>query len=461
MFALIASQLIWLYLNFSIADHISIVLVFLLFVAGWRQFKTREAYLVGVCFILAALAYFTSDQMIEWALDGLSRAAYLAAFILLMALLREGAMESSSVLQLGHYLTMQPPQRRFVAVFSGAHALAVMVNLGALSLLAPIIQRGVRAKLPPGAPLDEVALIRERRQLTATLRGFCWFLVWAPTAVTQAVMPTLMSGIDALRLIGLGWLLALIMLVISWTDDWIRWRAVGKQLRESGRVTQTATPAFPAKPARNFLLVCAMLFFCSISFSKLANVTIVTGVMLTAPLVVLVWLLVQQRNSGGLSGTNGRLSDITFIGLPAYIREAIFVACAGFIGTIGAQLVPIDEIADIIGLSTMPGWIVLWILSLTVLFFGQVGLSPITMAIFLGSLIAQIDVLPVDMTHAALAIAAGTAICTVGAPFSAGALMLSRATNISPITLTWKWNGLYTIITTVGLALFYMVLAGL
>ena len=59
MFALITSQLIWLYLNISLADHLSIALVFLLFVAGWRQLKTREAYLVGVCLVLAAIAYFS------------------------------------------------------------------------------------------------------------------------------------------------------------------------------------------------------------------------------------------------------------------------------------------------------------------------------------------------------------------------------------------------------------------
>ena len=83
------------------------------------------------------------------------------------------------------------------------------------------------------------------------------------------------------------------------------------------------------------------------------------------------------------------------------------------------------------------------------------GLSPITMAVFLGSIIAQIPVLPVDITHAALAIATGTAISTGGAPFSAGALILSRATGYPPATLTWRWNGQYTFMCMVILALVY------
>ena len=93
------------------------------------------------------------DDAAEWTNEALSRAAYLASFILLMALLREGALTSRSVIDLGRFLTFQPPQRRFVAVFSGAHVLSVMINLGALSLLASIVQRGVRTDLPPGAPL--------------------------------------------------------------------------------------------------------------------------------------------------------------------------------------------------------------------------------------------------------------------------------------------------------------------
>src|SRR3546814_8172124 len=82
-------------------------------------------------------------------------------------------------------VTQQPPQWRFLAVFLGSHFFSVLINLGSLSLLAPIIQRGVRGDKLKREELDEIALVRERRQLSALLRGFAWFLVWAPTAVTQ------------------------------------------------------------------------------------------------------------------------------------------------------------------------------------------------------------------------------------------------------------------------------------
>jgi len=458
MMLLVVSELATIYLQFDLTKFVAIACVFILPILAWRALKVREIYLIAVSGLLTIIAWSTSFDAIDWIIEGLERSAYLASFILLMALLREGALTSRSVVDLGRFLTFQPPKRRFVAVFGGTHMLSVMINFGALSLFAPIIQRGVRADLPAGAPLDEVAQIRERRQLTAALRGFSWFLIWAPTAVTQAVMPTLMEGIQALRLMGIGLCVALLMLLLGWCEDWLRWRKTGLRIRQQGLLGAVETPEFPRRAARNFALVCGLLFVLSLLFHKLANVPIVSGAMLAAPIVVLIWVLVQQPADTRLSGTSERIDHITFTAMPGYIREMFFVACAGFIGTLGAHLVPIEQLANTIGLATAPGWIVLLVISLTVWCFGQIGLSPITMAVFLGSLIAQIPDLPVDITHAALAIAAGTAICTTGAPFSAGALMLSRATGYSPLTLTWRWNGLFTMLSIIMLALVYMYL---
>ena len=456
MFVLLLSELVSIYLDIELFKAIAIAAVFAIAVLSWRSIKTRELYLFAISCLLVLAALNSSADATDWMIEGLSRSAYLASFILLMALLREGALTSQSVVKLGRYLTFQPPQRRFAAIFSGTHVLSVMINLGALSLFAPIIQRGVRADLPPDTPLDEVAKIREQRQLTACLRGFSWFLIWAPTAVTQAVMPTLMEGIDALKLMGLGLQLAVIMMVLAWCEDWVRWRRTGLRIRAQGMIAKLATPQFPRKAMRNFALVCALLFALSLSFMALAGVTIVSGVMLAAPIVVLVWVLVQHRSGNQANTAAGQFDHIIFTALPGYVREMVFVACAGFIGTVGAKLVPVEQIAQSVGLASMPGWSVLMMLSVSVWVTGQIGLSPITMAVFLGSIVAEISLLPVDITHAALAIAAGTAVCTTGAPFSAGVLMLSRATGYAPLTLSWRWNGVFTLLSMVVLLGVYM-----
>ena len=222
LLALVAAELLFLYSGIHSAALIAQVLVVALPVIGWRHVKLREGYLLAVCLALITVSFYLGKPVLQHSIEGLSRSAYLASFILLMALLREGALTSNSVVQVGTFMTRQPANRRFVALFSGSHFFAVLINLGSLSLLAPIIQRGVRSGLPDGAALDDISEVRERRQLTAALRGFSWFLVWAPTAVTQAVMPTLMSGIDTVKLIVTGLGLALVMLCVSWLEDAVR-----------------------------------------------------------------------------------------------------------------------------------------------------------------------------------------------------------------------------------------------
>jgi len=109
--------------------------------------------------------------------------------------------------------------------------------------------------------------------------------------------------------------------------------------------------------------------------------------------------------------------------------------------------------------AEMPGWLFLSLLSLVVWVGGLVALSPITTAVFLGSLVTELGVLPVDPTSVVLAIAAGTAICTIGAPFASGTLMLARASGYSGVELTWKWNLPYILATMTVLAAVYAVLA--
>jgi hypothetical protein len=304
--------------------------------------------------------------------------------------------------------------------------------------------------------------VRERRQLSALLRGFAWILVWAPTAVTQAILPTLVSGVDAGRLIVTGLAIALLMLVVSWAEDALHWWPLRRRLRSSGRLPQRQHLAFPRSALLRLGFVSALLFGLTLLFTWWGHVLLVAGVMLAAPLVLLVWVVMQQ--GGGtlrarLTGTLRRLGQVTGQGLPSFHREAVSLGAAGFIGTVAAALVPAEQVASALSVAEMPGWIFLSLLSLFVWLGGQVALSPITTAVFLGSLVTELGTIPVDPTSAVLAIAAGTAICTIGAPFASGTLMLARASGYSGVELTWKWNLPYILVSMAVLAGVYALLA--
>jgi hypothetical protein len=458
LLALMAAELAVLFTGSTAAEAAGAVLVLGVPLVGWRRLRLREGYLLGLCGILLALALAYDPDPWGLALRGLDRAAFLAAFILLMGLLREGGITSPAVLTCGTYVTQQPPQWRFLAVFLGSHFFSVLINLGSLSLLAPIIQRGVRGDTLKREELDEIALVRERRQLTALLRGFAWFLVWAPTAVTQAVLPTLVPGVDTGRLLATGLCLALIMLLVSWAEDALRWWPLRRRLRSSGRLPQRLSLPFPGAALLRLGAVSALLFGLSLLFALWGQVLLVAGVMLAAPVVLLVWVFFQQP-APRPAATLHRLGDVVLHGLPSFHREAVALAAAGFIGTVAAALVPAAAVAEALSVAEMPGWIFLALLSLVVWVGGLVALSPITTAVFLGSLVAELGALPVDATSVVLAIAAGTALCTVGAPFASGTLMLARASGYSGVELTLKWNLPYLVVTMAVLAAVYAVLA--
>jgi hypothetical protein len=206
----------------------------------------------------------------------------------------------------------------------------------------------------------------------------------------------------------------------------------------------------------------ALLLGLTLLFTLWGQVMLVAGVMLAPPLVLLVWVFFQQQAAGPparLAAALRRLGAVTVSGLPSFHREAVALAAAGFIGTVAAALVPAGAVAQALSVAEMPGWLFLSLLSLVVWIGGLVALSPIATAVFLGSLVAELGVLPVDPTSVVLAIAAGTAICTIGAPFASGTLMLPRASGCSGVELTWKWNLPYILATMAVLAAVYAVLA--
>ena len=456
MIALMGLELVHLFAELPLAGWLVQALVLAVPVIGLPLLKAREFYLFAVAFALTVAALFDTTLDAQVFATALDRAGFLAAFILLMGLLREGAITSPAVGVCGRYLTQQPSRRRFVAVFTGSHLFSVLINLGALSLLAPIIQRGVRPGGDPDAPLDEIGAVRERRQLCAALRGFSWFLVWAPTAVTQAVLPVLIPGIDPWRLIGLGLAVAFVMLLVSWAEDTLRWLPLRRRLMAAGAMPKLERTAFPARSFFDLGLVCAALFALTLAFKTLGSVSIVAGVMLAAPLVLAGWLYAQRP---ALAAAGGRLRHIALDAIPGGVREACSLAAAGYIGTLAANLVPIERLVPD-GAPSLPAWLFLASLSVLVWAGGQVALSPITMAVFLGSLVAALPALPTDATLAALAIAAGTAICTTGAPFASGTMMLARASGHSGVTLAWRWNAGYTAVATGVLVVVFFLLTG-
>jgi hypothetical protein len=411
----------------------------------------REYYLLGLSLALSLLIFLRMPDPLAQLRAALDQASFLMAFILLMSLLFETAATSPSVAACGEYLTRQPPGRRYYTLNAGTGILAVLFNIGVVSFLVPLVQQGIQR----GTPDDPLNPIRERRQVSALLRGFAWCVIWSPTAVAPLAVAELIPGVDRALWIEIGLGIFVLVMVIGALED--RWRF--RSFRPSG-VRRHAT--FPVAAVLRFLAACAWLFGMMAAVVWLSGDTVVFGLLMACPPMVLGWLAVQfgVPREGSGAALRRRLGEILGEGLPRTARVAITLACSGFIGIAAAGLVPAEALAETLRLEALPDFVLLSLIPPALTLFSLLALSPIMMAVFFGSLFAALPVLPADPTLIALSISCGWALSMTFSPFATVVLMVERVSGIAGRRLTWGWNLPFTLVAGLALVPVFAALTG-
>lgn len=456
LFALLTlslSELVYLYTDASIAGLISRVAMACVALSVVPNFTIREWVLGLMAGALAVGVYFVSPDL-DGILHAVDRAAFFGAFIYLITLLKEAAILSPSVLELGHYLTNQPPGRRYYATAIGGHFMGVLLNFGAVSLLAPLIQRGARADPIETEQDERRARIREQRQISALLRGFSWMILWSPTALTQAVLVTTLPGVQNGTVVALGLTASVIMILLGRLEERFRWRQL---------IISRPAPllAFPKRSALNLLSVCAGLIGSTYALVYLFDVSTARGLMLMAPVVLVIWVYCQNtqaRLGDGMAQTASALSSIFKTSAAPLARNTFLLGAAGFIGEVAAILAPVELIADQLNLDQIPAWVFLTSLPILISLCGQIALSPLMVVVFLSAIMRGLPELPADPSHIVFAMGAGWALSMTASPNATATILISGTCGIPPTTLTWRWNGVYALLcmATFG-AIFYVI----
>ena len=399
--------------------------------ASVRQFGLREWYLGGLS-VAATIALVLTDPAPGAAIiAGLDQAAFLMAFIWLLTMLHEAAATSPSISACGSYLTRQPPGRRFGALFWGTNGMAVLFNLGVVSLLTPLVQKGVaERKLEP-----ELSEISERRQINALLRGFAFNVIWSPTALAPLAILELIDGIDRQRWTALGLALTALVFVAGWVED----RVTARRLLH-GRIAARDAPAFPARAFGAFLFIVIALFSLVWGVSATTGQSIAAGLMLACPVIAFAWLWAQTGSPASGAAATGRLVAER---LPRVAAVAATLAFSGYLGVACAGLIPAPEIAEALDLYGIPDWILLSILPLVLAALSWLGVSPIMLAVFFGSLFGALPETPTDPTLLALSISCGWAMSMLVSPFASVVMLLAQQTERSGVTVSLRRNYVY------------------
>ncbi|MEX5728776.1 hypothetical protein Ga0609869_002129 [Rhodovulum iodosum] len=409
------------------------------------RLRLREFYLLALSLVIAAVVWATREDRVEILTAALDQAGFLMVFILLLALLREAAVTSPSVGELGAFLTRQPAGRRYAALYSGTAFMAVIFNIGVVSFLVPLIQRGIaRANTTDGRDA-----IRERRQISAMLRGFAWSVIWSPTALAPLALMELIPGVDRLRWIGWGLVVFALVLALGWAEE--RWRF--RAYRPTGAIRPLPMP--PAAAAR-FAASCGWLLGLSWIIAELRGESVVFGLMVSCPIMLVGWLVAQNGiGPTGRRATAARLREILIDTIPASGPIAVTLAASGFLGRAGAGVVPGDALVAALHLDTMPDWMLLAAIPVVLSLFSLLAFSPIMMAIFFGSLFGGLTEMPADPTLIALAISCGWALSMTFSPFATVVLLIQRISGIPALRLTLGWNVAFTVLSAALLAVFF------
>ncbi len=446
-----ALELLDIFSDLSWARPASHLAILLLILVAAPRLGLREAYLLSVAAALSWAVWRWHPAPVEVAGSALDQAGFLVAFILLISLVQEGARSSPSVAACGNYLARQPGSRRFLALYAGANLMSPVFNLGTVSLIAPLVRRAAEE-----APDDPLTPIRERRQLSAILRGFAWSVVWSPTAVAPLAVMQLIDGIDRPRWIALGAVMAAAMMIVGWLEDRWRWRRF--TARALGLQPPPA-PAFPGMAFLGFAGVCGAFGALTAAIIWLTGQRVPSSLMAAAPLLLVGWIAIQQRGAV-LGPTLRKLGRVAYASLPLSAPAAVTLGASGYIGRAAAELVPAATVATWVGLEALPGWLFLLGIATGVAALSQLALSPIMMAVFFGSLLGALPSLPASPTLTALAISTGWALSMTCSPFASVVLLLTRMTSHPGTRLTWRWNGGFTGLAVLTLAAAFWLLTG-
>ena len=414
------------------------------------KFGLREWALLAIALALTAGLWLQPDGSVE-VTTALGKGAYFTAFILLMMLLREAAATSDSVLKVGDWTTRQPPGRRYVAVWFSGHIAGILLNFGAVSLLAPLVQRGVRAR-PINTPEEEArALTRERRQISALIRGFAMVITWAPTTLTQVIIFASLPGLEIGTVFLLSMGLSAVLLAVGWTEDLLRW---GKP-----KLALEQPDGFPGRAMLDLIFVYALLIAGAFTVQYLAQCSLPQALMTVAPIMLVGWVI-SQSHTGAVPSASTRFREIFEQSIPGMARNAFQLGSAGYIGICAAKLAPVALIAAWTEAAHLPDWALVALLPVIITLGGQVALSPMVMVVFLAAVVSALPELPAQAEFIAIALGFGWALSITAAPNATAALLVSGATGVPPTTLTWRWNGVYSLAAMTVFAMLCWLVVG-
>lgn len=416
------------------------------------QVSWARRLFVAIAVALTAWAWISLPAWDAAVGRALGNMAFIAAFFIALATLRNAAAGSAAIVRCGLYLANQPPGRRYLALTLGGHLFALVLNYGSISLFGSLVERSVQAESDA-----QIRRIRTRRMLLAIQRGFVTTLTWWP--LTFAVVMSLAVVPGSRWEVALPYCLvaSFILGATGWAMDTIfKPRNVVPAPREP-------TPRGAWKTLLPLLGLLLLLIALVGVLQYLTELRTVAVVMLVVPLISMAWIARQKQppfpSAEFEPSLRGRMDSFVRRELPAYAPELVLLMSAGYIGILAsAELAPLIHEGLLGGGQLSPLVLigVLWFVPLA----GQLGMNPILSVTLVGPLLPHAEQMGVTPEMVVLALVSGWALTGASSPFTATTMLVGKFGGVSPLRAGLGWNGPYTLVAGLLLSAWLAFLVG-
>lgn len=423
----------------------------------WAALEWRDMALIAKLTFLVALGFglivaFTgglSPEVLELAIG---RSAFFTFFLVSMDILRSAAMTSRMVLVSGKTIVSQPPGRRYAMITIGGHLFAILLNLGAISLLGAMNRRSIEDN-PEGAD-PRIQDVRLRRMTLALVRGFTAFTMWSPTAVTMIVLMAAIPGLDWYQFAPVGFLTIVLYLTLGWALD-----RVSYPRRPQQKQTQPLVQVLKVLAPMSILTV--VILASAVLFSWLTGVRLIGALFICVPIYGFGWICVQYSRAGPITSLRlGQRRTVRKI-LPALVTmrsEISILSSAGFIAAVLPLQIDTQALGHFIsGLGLTEGWLLvalMWFVSLT----APLGLNPIISVAVSIEVFARLSGFDFNPYLLALGGALAWGMATGMSPLGATIRLSARAVDRDPFKVGLIWNLPFSAIVLVTSSILLLIL---
>lgn len=428
----------------------AILLAFGGIVAVTPRARELPLYILSALTLAAVLLFAADPLAVAW--KGMQLGGVYASLVLALGFLQAPASRSKLVRRTGEYLIRQGPGRRYLALTGGAHLFGIVLSIGSLGLLGEMVKQSNTLENAGGD--RRVMEIRERRMVTAMLRGFSTVTSWSSSSLAPAIVLSMVPSVTWPQMIPYGVALAVGSMAIGWAMDRFTYSAAARlRVNVPGpidRATQTLLPMCGIVAALMVaILVTKQAFGWSLS----------TAIIVMVPVAATVWLLLQNGRHGAAAAVR-----VTVQHMAGHARqlermryEVVALSTAGFIGVGVGALLPPDAMARVMETLSLPPAALLIAASAVIGGAALVGVNPIVGATVIGSALAQAsDAIP--PMALVIALLGPWTTYVAGSPLSASSLTLGRIFGHTPETVGLRWNGTFLVLTFLLQVLFILVL---